>query len=155
MPISTTCSCGKSYRLKDEVAGKRVRCAQCGSVFEVPASDADVETGFEAVESPTEPAVSSFRSSAPVAPPQPIPVAEFDSPPPKRRKRRRRVSSDRGGGLSISISPGIGLGLLMMVGAVVWFVLALYIGLLFYYPPVMFVLGAGRFFWSLSGGEED
>jgi uncharacterized protein YxjI len=37
MPISITCSvCGAAYTLKDEFAGRRVKCRQCQNVLEVP-----------------------------------------------------------------------------------------------------------------------
>lgn len=38
-------------------------------------------------------------------------------------------------------SGGVITGILMMVGAVVWFVGGLAAGIIFYYPPVLFVLG--------------
>ena len=38
MPISVTCRCGNSYRLKDEFAGKVVRCPQCGETIRVEAA---------------------------------------------------------------------------------------------------------------------
>ncbi|MDG3002892.1 hypothetical protein [Paludisphaera mucosa] len=37
MPLSVTCSqCGKTYTLKDEFAGKKIRCPQCDNVQVVP-----------------------------------------------------------------------------------------------------------------------
>ena len=34
MPIATACPhCGANYRLSDQVAGKQVRCAKCGTVW--------------------------------------------------------------------------------------------------------------------------
>lgn len=36
MPISTSCSCGRKLNLKDELAGKMVKCPQCGSPLKVP-----------------------------------------------------------------------------------------------------------------------
>jgi hypothetical protein len=37
MPIAVTCTCGKSMRAKDELAGKRVRCPGCGAAVTIPA----------------------------------------------------------------------------------------------------------------------
>ena len=38
MPISVTCdNCGKALKVKDEWAGKRAKCPQCGNTFTVPA----------------------------------------------------------------------------------------------------------------------
>ena len=37
MPISVTCdNCGKALKVKDEWAGKRAKCPQCGNTFTVP-----------------------------------------------------------------------------------------------------------------------
>ena len=38
MPITADCACGKSYTLKDELAGKSIKCPTCGGTFVVPAS---------------------------------------------------------------------------------------------------------------------
>src|SRR5262245_5519666 len=40
MSITAICkSCGRRYQAPDEMAGKRVRCKQCGIVFELPPPD--------------------------------------------------------------------------------------------------------------------
>ncbi len=36
MAIPVLCDCGKSYRLKDEFAGRRVKCRECGVTLQVP-----------------------------------------------------------------------------------------------------------------------
>src|SRR5262245_45546669 len=36
MPIQVTCDCGRSFRVKDELAGRKVRCTGCQSVLSVP-----------------------------------------------------------------------------------------------------------------------
>ena len=36
MPIEIVCTCGVRYRVKDEAAGKKVRCKQCGTPIAVP-----------------------------------------------------------------------------------------------------------------------
>ncbi|MFT3786115.1 MAG: hypothetical protein QM770_08115 [Tepidisphaeraceae bacterium] len=46
MPITATCTnCGKSYQAPDNFAGRKVRCKDCGSIFEVarPAPDGPPE----------------------------------------------------------------------------------------------------------------
>jgi hypothetical protein len=45
MPISATCSCGKEYDLRDEFAGKQVKCDVCGQVIEVPKAELAPEGG--------------------------------------------------------------------------------------------------------------
>jgi hypothetical protein len=36
MPIPLTCTCGRSLKARDELAGRRVRCPDCKNVLEVP-----------------------------------------------------------------------------------------------------------------------
>ena len=45
MAISVTCACGKQFKVKDELAGKRGKCSSCGQVLSIPtlASSADQE----------------------------------------------------------------------------------------------------------------
>ena len=46
MAISVECSaCGQSYRLKDEMAGRRIRCKACQTPIEVPLSETEEEWG--------------------------------------------------------------------------------------------------------------
>ncbi len=40
MPIEVACSCGKSLRVPDQLAGKKVKCPACGTPIAVPASAA-------------------------------------------------------------------------------------------------------------------
>jgi uncharacterized protein YxjI len=37
MPVTAVCECGKNYTLKDEFAGKSIKCPSCGSAFVAPA----------------------------------------------------------------------------------------------------------------------
>lgn len=54
-----------------------------------------------------------------------------------------------------SISPGkIALGLLMMLGAVVWFVLGLAADKIFFYPPILFLFGIGSVIKGFLGHSE-
>lgn len=43
MAIRFTCSCGKSYRAADNLAGKQVKCRACGEISHLP--DSRGETG--------------------------------------------------------------------------------------------------------------
>src|SRR5260370_33038327 len=40
MSVSITCPCGKKYRVKDTLAGKKIRCTDCTEVLKVPLQDA-------------------------------------------------------------------------------------------------------------------
>lgn len=70
--------------------------------------------------------------------------------------RRKRAALAEGGDHSPqpgrSVSGGAGIGILMMVGAVVWFVVGLVvIDRIFIYPFVLFVLGLIQLVRSLAG----
>lgn len=39
MPVKTQCQCGRSITARDEFAGKRVKCPDCGRVLHLPAAD--------------------------------------------------------------------------------------------------------------------
>ena len=43
MAIAFQCSCGKAYKVKPELAGKRVKCAACGKIMEVPPVEPQLE----------------------------------------------------------------------------------------------------------------
>jgi hypothetical protein len=44
-------------------------------------------------------------------------------------------------------------GLAMMIGAVIWFVAGLSIGIIFFYPPILFIIGVVSFLSGLVDGE--
>jgi hypothetical protein len=51
------------------------------------------------------------------------------------------------------LNSGVGGGILAMIGAVVWFIAGLMNGVLFFYPPILFVIGLGAFFKGLTRQE--
>ena len=63
-----------------------------------------------------------------------------------RGERKRKAVFSVDGGKMLG-------GVLMMVGAAVWFGLGLMSGYIFWYPPVLFVLGAGAFINGLFGPD--
>src|SRR5258705_6422633 len=48
MSVRVTCQCGTSYELKDEFAGKLVKCPQCGRENRVPSAGASVAAKAQA-----------------------------------------------------------------------------------------------------------
>src|SRR5438105_4565498 len=128
--ISVSCPCGRTYRVSDQHGGKRIRCKECNKVIDVPLPQAHVDEAPATAVQAEKPVHSRFHLPPPDEAPPP--------PPPRRNRRRRRREV---GGIAITISPMVFAGLGMMLGAVVWFVLGLYLGCCFFYPPVLFVLG--------------
>ena len=48
MPITVTCTCGQSYTLKDEFAGRLVQCPQCQESIQVSDGDEDASSELDA-----------------------------------------------------------------------------------------------------------
>ena len=64
MPISFTCTCGKLLRVKDELAGRRVKCPACAAATTVPKPPAPAEAEFEVVEDEPAPAPAPAKARA-------------------------------------------------------------------------------------------
>src|SRR5215217_5952801 len=91
MTISYKCSCGKSYRLKEEMAGKKVRCPNCNAVQTVPVPKPPEEPMEVELEEVPPPRQSQHVQEAPRKP-RPMPID--DEPEEGRRPRRRRYEDD-------------------------------------------------------------
>ena len=61
MPISVPCQCGKTLNVRDELAGKAVKCPGCQKVLQIPASKAPAAAA--------QPAKTAPRPATPVAKP--------------------------------------------------------------------------------------
>ena len=167
MPIPLTCGCGRSLRIKDEFAGRRVKCPGCGEVLAVPLPEVEEEGAAEVLlaHSPDddEPRRSAIRAEPP---PEPAPRRDEEEPPRRRRPRRdgpRDLTRDvrkRAPAIAFeegwfgSINSGVVGGLLMMLIAVVWFVIGLAGGIIFFYPPILLVIGLIALVKGLAGGGD-
>jgi RsiW-degrading membrane proteinase PrsW (M82 family) len=45
MAIAFTCECGKALRARDELAGKKTKCPQCGAILAIPTPEVDPDLG--------------------------------------------------------------------------------------------------------------
>jgi hypothetical protein len=73
-----------------------------------------------------------------------------------KRQRAEKAEQSKGNGLGFEkgvLNSGVAGGLLAMIGAVVWFVAGLMNDVLFFYPPILFVIGLGAFFKGLTRNE--
>ncbi len=172
MAITFSCSCGKTLQVKDVLGGKRVRCPACSDAITVPAAE---EPAWEVVEDEPEPPPAPIRAKA---------VArsrdddddddrprrrreeddEYEERPrkkkrfkPKKKVRREREKEEHSH-FAIEkgiLGSGVAGGAIAMVVAVVWFILGLMNDWIFYYPPILFVIGLVAFFKGLVGGNDE
>jgi hypothetical protein len=154
MPIEMTCACGRALVLRDELAGKTIRCPQCQAELTVPAA-------------PPRPAPEPVLDVLPAAVAADPLAARAEEPAPTAPQPRRRIdlrdeslappkpsAAQSGTGFG-SVNAGIAGGLLMMVVAVIWFVGALiFADTIFFYPPILFVVGLIAFIRGLAKGRE-
>jgi hypothetical protein len=168
MPISLTCDCGRNLRVKDELAGRKIRCPACAEVLAVPrprpATDEEDEiVTVMPVESPAprpSPVQAIKRAETSVRPPSralsaeaPARVKRPEVAPVNRRKASRRRTPRRSGPLLV-VHREIVAGVFMMLGATVWFIGALALGWIFFYPPILFVLGIAAVVRGLTGRSD-
>ncbi len=60
MPIPVTCACGKTLQVKNELAGKNVRCPACKQPLSIPAAAAASSGSQRAASAPQASAASGF-----------------------------------------------------------------------------------------------
>lgn len=154
MPIELSCDCGKQMRVKDELAGKRIRCPACKEALTVP----DAEEELEEVVPVPERRVASPRgkSRREEDEEEERPRArrrrdedeeEEEEERPRRKKRRERVDD----GSSVAVG-SIALGLLLIVGSVVIFVVGLMNGVIWYGAAFVLIAGIGAIARGAVGG---
>ena len=84
MSLTVDCpECGKRYKVKDELAGKAIRCRECQATIRIPAAEADEEFNFDASEMEAEAPPDELPPTRPKSKSAPKPVA-----------RKKRASSD-------------------------------------------------------------
>jgi len=148
MPIELTCQCGRALVLRDELAGKTIRCPQCQGELTVPAAAA----------APAEPVLDVLPAADPMA----VRAEELPTaiPRPRRRMDLRdpslappKPSAEKGGSGFGSINAGVGGGLLAMVIAVAIFIVGLLLDRIFVFAPIFFVIGLIAFIRGLIKGR--
>jgi hypothetical protein len=124
MSIELECTgCRRNLRVKDEMAGRKVRCPGCGKVMTVPALVEELPV-VEGVEKPPE----AEEEQSPAA--------------PSRRRRRKARRPSEGGGVPGWLAP-VGLSLLLFALGTGCLILAINTGY------TMLVV-ASIFFWILG-----
>jgi predicted Zn finger-like uncharacterized protein len=135
MPIQTNCpTCKAAFKLPDNLAGKKVRCAKCQQIFEVPVPppppppEEEDLVPVELVDPPdSEPADQGSQDVQPE--PRRLPPRPAGDPlgPPKRKKASRPAPRPRGSSPGVLIAGGALSGVAMLaVGLVLALILALF-----------------------------
>jgi len=178
MAFLFTCACGKRLKVADQLVGKRCRCPGCGEIRSVPeARTADPEAA-RADESPIAAGkprrpVTEIRAQRRGDIPEVLPADDDDEEAykprdeeayeprskeerPRRREKKlvRKRLPERKGFFAFEkglADKGALAGVLMIVIAVVWFVCGLiFLDRLFFYPPILFVIGVIAFIKGLT-----
>jgi hypothetical protein len=160
--IPLECDCGQKLRVKDEHGGRKVRCPKCQGVLEVPIPITPLEDDPPVMEMVTD--TPSAAPKRPVLPPLPD---EDDVEDTERRSKRRILpgsvtldkakSRRRRGDDDDDFDPppiakpregwfgnanaGVLGGFAMIAIALIWFFGGLAAGIIFYYPPILFIIG--------------
>ena len=97
MPITMSCDCGRAFNVRDEFAGRKIRCPECKSVLTVPAKDADADDLALEVLREDEPEEQPTRRAAIQSEPSPARTPQPRSYEPERESPsipRRYVDVD-------------------------------------------------------------
>jgi len=161
VPNSITCSCGRVLRFKDEMAGKKAKCPACGAIMVLPANTpATPEDEASSLLISDSPGIATSKRSVP----EPDLSDALDRPlyrpsdkeirkelrkPSYLREREAAPPITFERGWFGSTNAGMIGGILMMVIAVVWFVVGWMGGVIFFYPPILLVIGICAFMKGL------
>ena len=143
-------SCQRRLSVPGSAAGKKVKCP-CGVATPVPnagsAPPAPMSTNdpfaMPADDNPFAAPADEFDQNPYASPTEGYGItstpAYMSAPKPRKKaKRKKKTSAPSGAGPDMGQVLG-GAG--MMVGAVVWLVVGLMLGWIFFYPPILFIIG--------------
>ncbi|MBI4612477.1 MAG: hypothetical protein HY720_02600 [Planctomycetes bacterium] len=176
--IVVGCACGKRLSVRAEAAGKKTKCPRCGEVVRIPGpaggsgkpatgrarAPRRAEGPVGARPAPVGPAPDtkprSVTRSCPACS-EAIPLAVQTCPHcgellGARRRAAEEAAAEDGGTFApekAGIRAGMVGGIIIMAIAAIWFVGGLAAGILFYYPPVLFVIGIFAFVKGLVTGN--
>lgn len=156
--IDTQCTaCFSSFGVPDKYAGKRVKCPECGEPVKVEsATEASRPSQLSKKKSP--PPEDDYGDPSDDHSLDGMDLSEGETIKPKKKAKKpakRFASNSSSSGSGGWDGSGLMLkGVLMMVGAVVWFVLGWRAGFIYFYPPVLLVIGLVTFVKGLMGSNE-
>jgi hypothetical protein len=135
MPVAVSCACGKAFYVKDELAGKHIKCPGCQAVVQVTGGGAVTANvppqPARPQEAPPRPAqaivIEDEPAPARIADKARLVDDEFDDAPPRREGKKRKKGKK---GPNIILFVGLGAGALLLGlcciggGVAVWFFVA-------------------------------
>jgi ribosomal protein S27E len=128
MAITFACKCGQTLQVEREHAGAQVQCPTCDTIVTAPAAGLTLVTRV-------------------------VRPARRDDEDEQERDKSRHGSWS--GTEKWVLSGGVIGGLLAMLVAVVWFVRGLMADRVFFYPPILFVVGLVGVAKGLMSGSDD
>lgn len=160
MPIQMLCpTCNGKLAAPDHAAGKTVKCPKCQSLMVVPEAEPEfevVDDGFEVVEDKPLMAKRPVRRKRDSDYDDEDDEVDEDDRPRPRKRRKRKEKVEHHGFFSAEksiIGSGVIGGCITMLIAVVWFVVGLMNDWVFFYPPILFVVGLIAAIKGLAGSE--
>lgn len=128
----------KTIASKTLSPAKKIRCKDCNEVLDVPAEEPAGDAGGDDFDQLMKFGRHQEQSQAALPPRvkrRPKPARrddDYDDPAPRKHLNEGWFGNTNGGILG---------GVLMMIIAIVWFVGGLFAGYIFYYPPILLIVG--------------
>jgi hypothetical protein len=166
MPIDIACECGWTTAVKDEYAGKRVKCPKCNTVVAVPnptvLEDAAGAMLMEMEPTPPHPGRLTNEELEPSQEVYAMPAvaAPVLTAIPSKPRKPTRSSIDEAvttseGKSGLAISPGVAAGFGLMLLGGIFIAIRLSMGRLTFYGIFLVCLGLLRIITSITTGHED
>lgn len=167
MPIDLKCDCGWNARVKEEYAGKKVKCKECGTALLVAKPpEPDEENAYELLSEAEDPPPSRPKSrpepereradEPPVRNLGPAPAPKR-TPKPKKIEYRTRDEDDRSsrysGGIALSPAAAGAIGSIILGGILI--ALASSNGRVSIYGILLVGFGLVTFVRALMGASEE
>ncbi len=122
MPLRVTCDCGKRLQVKDNLAGKRIRCPECQELLTVPAAEEPEEEELDEEPAPKKKAPAKVTARAPAKParrPEPEDDEEEEDERPRGKSKGKKGKKATQSSSNLVLLLGIGGAILVLAGGAV------------------------------------
>ena len=160
MPIAFRCPCDQDLEVDDQFAGQEVSCPTCRTVVVAPAKPRRAAAVVVAPppERPSprrQPPADEYEvvEDRPTRRPRRANLEDEQIRVRGKKKKRKPAEQSRSleGGI---INGGVVGGMIAMFIAVVWFVVGMAAGWVFFYPPILFIIGLVAVIKGLIMGDD-